>query len=149
MNFLRRFGAQKEVKFSYFKTFGFLSYVLIDFDARSKLEAQSKKCYFIVYGDDAFVYCLWDDQGQKIIRSRNVIFNEKNMYKDKSSTISTIAPQESGFVRSEDIPEGTVQCRNVNDRESGYSAPIPIIPRAVSEPSTSTVVVCTVRTILP
>ena len=31
----------KEVKFSHLKVFGFVSYVHIDFDARSKLDAKS------------------------------------------------------------------------------------------------------------
>ncbi|KAG6706623.1 hypothetical protein I3842_07G230600 [Carya illinoinensis] len=140
----------KEVKFSYFKTFGCFSYVLIDSDAHNKLEAKSKKCYFIGYGDESFDYSFWDDQGRKIIRSGNVIFNEKIMYKDKASTASVVAPQESEFVRLDDLPEVTMQCRDVSDGESGSSAPIPIILQAVSEPSTPTVAVHkSVRTIRP
>ncbi|KAL6334322.1 hypothetical protein AAG906_014723 [Vitis piasezkii] len=41
----------KEVKFSYLKVFGCVSYVHIDSDARSKLAAKSKICFFIAYGD--------------------------------------------------------------------------------------------------
>jgi hypothetical protein len=50
---------------------------------RTKLEAKSKKCTFIGYGVDDFCYRLWDYENHKIIRSRNVIFNEKVMYKDQ------------------------------------------------------------------
>ena len=42
----------KEVKFSYLKVFGCVSYVHIDSDARSKLDAKSKICFFIGYGDE-------------------------------------------------------------------------------------------------
>ena len=78
----------KEVKFSHLKVFGCVSYVHIDSDACSKLETKSKICFFIGYGEEKFGYRFWDEQNKKIIRSRNVIFNEQVMYKD----ISTIMP---------------------------------------------------------
>ncbi|RVW62859.1 Retrovirus-related Pol polyprotein from transposon TNT 1-94 [Vitis vinifera] len=46
----------KEVKFSHLKVFGCVSYVHIDSDARSKLDAKSKICFFIGYGDEKFDY---------------------------------------------------------------------------------------------
>ena len=67
------------------KIFGCVLYVYIESDARSKLDAKSKKCYFIGYGDEAFRYRFWDDQNRKIIRSRNVTFNEMVVYKNNSS----------------------------------------------------------------
>ena len=36
----------KEVKFSHLKVFSYVSYVRIDSDARSKLDAKSKICFF-------------------------------------------------------------------------------------------------------
>lgn len=53
------------------------------------------------------------------------------MYKDKSSTTSVVAPQEIEFVSLDNLPEVTMQCRIVSDGYSGFSAPIPIVPRAV------------------
>ncbi|RVX02908.1 Retrovirus-related Pol polyprotein from transposon TNT 1-94 [Vitis vinifera] len=44
---------------------------------------ESKICFFISYGDEKFGYRFWDEQNRKIIRSRNVIFNEQVMYKDR------------------------------------------------------------------
>jgi hypothetical protein len=38
---------------------------------------------FIGYGVNDFGYRLWDYENNKIIRSRDVIFNEKVMYKDQ------------------------------------------------------------------
>ena len=55
----------KEVKFSYLKVFCCVSYVYIDFDARSKLDAKSKICFFIAYGDEKFGYRFWDEQNRK------------------------------------------------------------------------------------
>ena len=46
----------KEVKFSYLKVFSCVSYVHIDSVARSKLDAKSKICFFIGYGDEKFGY---------------------------------------------------------------------------------------------
>ena len=66
----------KEVNFLHLKVFGCVSYVHIDFDAHSKLDAKSKICFFIGYVDEKFGYRFWDEQNRKIIRTRNVIFNE-------------------------------------------------------------------------
>ena len=71
--------SSKEVKFSHLKVFGCVSYVHIDSDAHSKLDAKSKICFFISYGDEKFGYRFWDEQNKKIIRSRNVIFNDQVM----------------------------------------------------------------------
>jgi hypothetical protein len=100
----------KEVQLSHLKVFGCVSYVHIDSDARNKLDAKSKKCFFIGYGDEEFGFRFWDDQDRKIIRSRNVIFNEKVLYKDKSSVKTDMAdsdanPQRSEFIRIEGLPD--------------------------------------------
>jgi len=47
-----------------------------------KIDHKSKKCIFINYGEDEFGYHLWDNENKKIIHNKNVIFNEKEMYKD-------------------------------------------------------------------
>ena len=48
--------SSKEVNFYHLKVFGCISYVQIDSDARSKLDAKSKICFFIGYGDEKFGY---------------------------------------------------------------------------------------------
>ena len=65
------------------RTFGCEEFVHIDKENRTKLEAKLKKCTFIGYGVDDFGYRLWDLKNLKIIRSRDVVFNEKVMYKDQ------------------------------------------------------------------
>jgi hypothetical protein len=72
----------KKVNYSFFKTFICESFVHIDKENRRKLEAKSKKCTFIGYDVNDFGYLLWDYENKKIIRSRDVIFNGKVMYKD-------------------------------------------------------------------
>ena len=48
--------SSKEVKFSHLKVFCCVSYVHIDSDARSKLDAKFKICFFISHGDEKFGY---------------------------------------------------------------------------------------------
>ena len=50
----------EEVKLSNLKVFYCISYIHIDFDTRSKLDAKSKICFFIGYGDEKFGYRFWD-----------------------------------------------------------------------------------------
>jgi hypothetical protein len=73
----------KKVNYSFLKTFSCEAFVHIDKENRTKLESKSKKCTFIGYGVNDFGYRLWDYENNKIIRSRDVIFNEKVMYKDQ------------------------------------------------------------------
>ena len=74
----------KEVSLNNLKVFCCVSYVHIESNDRSKLDAKAKKCFFIGYGDEQFDYRFWDDKNRKIIRSRNVVFHEIALYKDKS-----------------------------------------------------------------
>ena len=102
----------KEVNFSHLKVFGCISYVHIDFDARSKLDAKSKIYFFIGYGDEKIGYKFWDEQNRKIIKSRTVIFNEQVMYKDRSivvSNVTEIDQKKSEFVNLDELTESTVQ----------------------------------------
>ena len=55
----------------------------VDKENRTKLDAKSHKCTFSRYGIDDYGYWLWDFENLKIIRSRDVIFNEKVMYKEQ------------------------------------------------------------------
>ena len=51
----------KEVKLSHLKVFYCVSYVHIDSNACSKLDAKSKICFFISYSDKKFGYKFWDE----------------------------------------------------------------------------------------
>ena len=101
----------KEVKFSHLKVFCCVSYVHIDSDARSKLDAKSKICFFIGYGDEKFSYRFWDEQNRKIIKNRNVIFNEQVMYKDRSTVVldvTEIDQKKFQFVNLDELTKSTV-----------------------------------------
>jgi hypothetical protein len=73
----------KKVNYCFLKTFDCESFVHIDKENRTKLEAKSKKCTFIGYSVNDFGYRLWNYENNEIIKIRDVIFNEKFMYKDQ------------------------------------------------------------------
>ena len=57
----------------------------------------------------------------KIIRSRNVIFNEQVMYKDRSTVVSDVAEidqKKFEFVNLDELTESTVQKRGEEDKEN-------------------------------
>ena len=72
----------KKVSYSFLKTFGCEDFSDIDSENRTKLEVKSKKCVFFGYGINEFSYRHWDFENHKIVRSKDVIFNEKVLYKD-------------------------------------------------------------------
>jgi transposase InsO family protein len=120
----------KEVQLSHLKVFRCVSYVHIDSDARNKLDAKSKKCFFIGYGDEEFGFRFWDDQNRKIIRSRNMIFNEKVMYKDRSGVETDMAdsdtsPQKSEFIRLEGLPDVIEQNKTQESLQEDSSTSVP------------------------
>jgi hypothetical protein len=46
-------------------------------EQRSKLDEKSLKCIFLGYVDNELGYWLWDPLKRRVIRSRDVIFNEE------------------------------------------------------------------------
>ncbi|KAL5767309.1 hypothetical protein ACOSQ2_014092 [Xanthoceras sorbifolium] len=102
----------KEVNISHLRVFGCISYVHIDSAERSKLDAKSNKCVFVGYGGDEFGYRFWDYENRKIVRSRDVIFNENLMYKDRSIaelSSSTTEAETKEFAEFEEISGSDVQ----------------------------------------
>ena len=108
----------KKVNYSFLRTFGCEAFFHIDKDNITKLEAKSKKCTFIGYGINDFGYHLYDYENHKIIRSRDVVFNEKVMYKDqlqrkkqeKEDTEYTVLDE----IKENEIPKAP---KNQNDQQ--------------------------------
>ena len=118
---LKEVWSSKEVKFCHLKVFGCVYYIHIDSDTYSKLDVKSKIYFFIDYGDEKFGYRFWDEQNRKIIRSRNVIFNEQVMYKDRSTVVldaTKIDQNQSEFVNLEELTESIVQKIGEEDKEN-------------------------------
>ncbi|KAE8697500.1 Retrovirus-related Pol polyprotein from transposon TNT 1-94 [Hibiscus syriacus] len=104
--------SKKEINLSHLRVFGCISYVHINSAERSKLDSKSNKCVFVGYGGDEFGYQFWDYENQKIVRSRDVIFNENVMYKERStveSSSSNTKAETKEFVEFEEISGNDVQ----------------------------------------
>ncbi|KAL2235826.1 UNVERIFIED_CONTAM: Retrovirus-related Pol polyprotein from transposon TNT 1-94 [Sesamum indicum] len=130
----------KKVDLSFLCTFGCSAYILND--DRTKLDAKSIKCTFIGYGTDEFGYRFWDDQNWKIIRSRNVIFNEDVMYNDrkvspdddkKEREFADLDISNSGIMRPADTDSVGVQ---TNETEQTEIEPEPVPEEPITESST-------------
>jgi len=70
----------KNLNYSHLKIFGCEAFVHIPKENRTKLDDKSMKCIFLGYADEDFGYFLWGPVKYKIIRSRDVIFNESEMF---------------------------------------------------------------------
>ncbi|GJZ80925.1 retrovirus-related pol polyprotein from transposon TNT 1-94 [Tanacetum coccineum] len=79
----------KEVSLAHLRVFGCDSYVKVKDVARDKLDAKSVKCKFIGYGSDEIGYRFWDSKSHKVVRSRDVTFNEDSLYGAKAATDSS------------------------------------------------------------
>ena len=95
----------KKVSYSFLKTFGCEAFSHIDSENRTKLEAKSKKCVFVGYGIDEFGYRIWDFGNHKIVRSKDVIFSEKVLYKD---LLQQNEKKEDDYVVLDDTPKDDV-----------------------------------------
>ena len=76
-----RVWSGKDVSYRHLRVFRCKSFVHIPKDERSKLDAKTKPCVFIGYGQDDFGYRLYDPV-LKLVCSRDVIFMEDQTLKD-------------------------------------------------------------------
>ncbi|KAK3000779.1 hypothetical protein RJ639_020970 [Escallonia herrerae] len=71
----------KPINYSFLRVFGCFAYAHIDKEERKKLDSKSQKCVFIGYGGDEYGYYLWDYEHNKIIKSKDIIFDKSRLYK--------------------------------------------------------------------
>ena len=72
----------KKPSYDHLRVFGCEAYVHVPREKCSKLKPKSRKCIFMGYGESGKMgYRLWDPEARKIVRSSDVIFNEKKMHK--------------------------------------------------------------------
>lgn len=95
----------------------------INGQGRNKLDPKSKKSTFISYGEDEFGYCLWAAKNKNMIHSRDVIFNERVMYKDRHSTNTRDSDVlKYTYVDLDDVPESP-HSKELSESRSGKHSP--------------------------
>ncbi|GJY24182.1 putative RNA-directed DNA polymerase [Tanacetum coccineum] len=105
----------------------------VKYVARDKLDAKSAKCTFIGYGSDEMGYRFWDSKSHKVVRSRDVTFNEDSLYGAKVATDSSnlTKPNQKDQVVLEDSPENLANKSIVS--EHGLSSEITQSPGRSSD----------------
>jgi len=76
-DFPQKVWTVKDVSFEYLRMFDYRAFVHVPRDERSKLDSKAKLCIFLGYGHEEFGYRLWDPVSKKIIRSRDVFFEDQ------------------------------------------------------------------------
>ena len=76
---LERIWIGKFVSFEHLRVFGCMAFVHVPRDKRSKHDNKTKQCIFLGYSNEKFGYMLWDPTTKKIIRSRDVLFEDQTI----------------------------------------------------------------------
>ncbi|GJT74862.1 putative RNA-directed DNA polymerase [Tanacetum coccineum] len=88
-----RVWSGKDVSYHHLRVFGCKASVHIPKDERSKLDVKNKPCVFLGYGQDELGYRLYDPVQKKLVRSRDVEFDEDQTLKDVEKTEKETIPQ--------------------------------------------------------
>ena len=67
------------------KAFGCLCYANVAKDERQKFDAKARKCIMLGYGTETKAYRLYDIERERVILSRDVVFNETRTGFEKES----------------------------------------------------------------
>ena len=90
-------------------------------EQRSKLDDKATSCIFITYGDEEFDYRLWDSEKQKIVRSKDIVFNEHETIKDMEKNVRGAKLTYEGVT---DLTPGQTSSENAtNEAEMSESEP--------------------------
>ncbi|GKG14309.1 retrovirus-related pol polyprotein from transposon TNT 1-94, partial [Tanacetum coccineum] len=81
-----RVWSGKDVSYHHLRVFGCKESVHIPKDERSKLDVKNKPCVFLGYGQYELGYRLYDPVKKKLVRSRDVEFDEDQTLKDVEKT---------------------------------------------------------------
>ena len=94
---------------SHFKIFGCICYAHVPAEKRTKLDEKSQKCVFLGYSDVTKGYRLLDVKTNKLVVSRDVIFDEKttwNWEDKKIDNTAIICSNQEEDEKDEDVSQG-------------------------------------------
>ena len=121
----------KNVRNDHLRVFGCKAYMHVPKDERSKLDAKTRQCIFIGYGQDEFGYKFFDPIERKSIRSRDVKFMKDQTIEDIDKIENTTSKIDNRLsnvdpiqmpLRDLDTIENNVQ----NDEQHGDDFDVPI-----------------------
>ena len=129
----------KNVRYDHLRVFGRKAYVHVPKDERSKLDAKTRQCIFIGYGQNEFGYKFFDPVEKKIVRSRDVKFMEDQTIEDINKIEKTTSEIDNRLFNVDpvrmplhdlDTIENNVQNDeqhdNVDDQQLGNDFGVPI-----------------------
>lgn len=83
----------KNISYDHLRVFGCKTFVHVPNDEISKLDAKTRPCVFIGYGEDEFGYRLCDPVKKKLIRSQEIVFILDQTIQDIGKTDKTLDPK--------------------------------------------------------
>ncbi|KAE8660874.1 hypothetical protein F3Y22_tig00116946pilonHSYRG00054 [Hibiscus syriacus] len=75
----------KKASYNHIKVFEYRAFVHIPKVKRAKLDAKTKKCIYLRSPKDEFSYRFWDSVNKKVVRSRDVYFEDQTIEDIKNS----------------------------------------------------------------
>ncbi|CAL5439703.1 unnamed protein product [Camellia sinensis] len=117
----------REIFYSHLRVFGCKAFAHVSKEHRQKLDDKATPCIFIGYGDEEFGYRLWDPKHKKVIRSRDVVFQEGQTFEDfgqpakpKVDDISEIIPNPAPSQHATDEEELPQHAVNNVELQDGF-----------------------------
>ena len=92
----------KKPSVDHLRPLGCVAHVLIPAIRRNKLDAKSHRCFFVGYSTDSHQYRLYDPEANTVLQSRDVVFDERVLYRDIVAGGESDSPE---FLDSDDDPE--------------------------------------------
>lgn len=96
---------------SHFKVFGCIGYAHIPTEKRTKFDDKSQKCIFVGYSTSSKGYRLFNVETEKLIVSRDVIFNEKASWdwnENKVQELPYAIVQQEGKIQMEQYEDDAI-----------------------------------------
>ena len=84
-----RIWSNNEISYDHLRVFGCKAFVHIPKDERSKLDAKTRPCVFIGYGQDELGNMFYDPVHKKLVRKRDAMFMEDHTIQDIEKTNAT------------------------------------------------------------
>jgi len=107
----------ESVDYSTLRIFGCPAYSLVDSQKRSKLEFKSKKYILIGFTIGVKGFGLWDSEKRSAFTSRDVVFDEESLLREKSETVDKA--QGGASDSSADTQEKKVEFSDSSKRPEG------------------------------